>query len=70
MVGYRQKNQNYATLIKEEMPDILIEDDAKSVGGNTCYDELPDNIKQKIKHIVVEEFSGIDNVKMFSYILL
>lgn len=65
MVGYRQKNQDYATLIKEELPDILIEDNAKSVGGYTCYDELPNEIKEQIKHIVVEEFEGIDDVKLY-----
>lgn len=65
MVGYRQKNQNYATLIKEELPDILIEDNAKSVGGHTCYDELPENVKTSIKHIVVDEFEGIDDVKLY-----
>ena len=65
MVGYRQKNQDYATLIKEELPDILIEDNAKSVGGHMCYDELSDEIKKQIKHIVVEEFDGIDDVKLY-----
>lgn len=65
MVGYRQKNQDYATLIKEELPDILIEDDARSVGGHMCYDELPQEYKNKVKHIVVEEFSGIDDVKLY-----
>ena len=65
MVGYRQKRQDYATLIKEELPDILIEDNAKSVGGHMCYDELTDDVKKQIKHIVVEEFEGIDNVKLY-----
>lgn len=65
MVGYRQKMQDYATLIKEELPDILIEDNAKSVGGHMCYDELTDDIKKQIKHIVVEEFEGIDDVKLY-----
>lgn len=65
MVGYRQKRQDYATLIKEELPDILIEDNAKSVGGHMCYDELTDDIKKQIKHIVVEEFEGIDDVKLY-----
>lgn len=65
MVGYRQKNQDYATLIKEELPDILIEDNAKSVGGHMCYDELSEDIKGQIKHIVIEEFEGIDNVKLY-----
>lgn len=67
MVGYRQKYQDYATLIKEEMPDILIEDDCQSIGGkeNMCYEQLPENIRHNLKHIVVEEFKGIDQVKLY-----
>lgn len=67
MVGYRQKNQDYATLIKEEMPDILIEDNCRSIGGekNMCYSQLSDELKNNIKHIVVEEFEGIDDVKLY-----
>lgn len=67
MVGYRQKNQDYATLIKEEFPDILIEDNCLSVGGeqNMCYNLLSDELKKEIKHIVVEEFKGIDDVKLY-----
>lgn len=67
MVGYREKNQTYATLIKEEMPNILIEDDWASVGGKAmmCYEELPDEIKGEIKHIVVKEFEGIDDIKLY-----
>ena len=67
MVGYRQKNQDYATLIKEELPDILIEDNCLSVGGeqNMCYNLLSDEPKKEIKHIVVEEFKGIDDVKLY-----
>lgn len=67
MVGYRQKNQDYATLIKEELPDILIEDTCQSIGGekNMCYNQLPDKLKKEVKHIIVEEFEGIDNVKLY-----
>lgn len=67
MVGYRQKNQDYTTLIKEELPDILIEDNCRSVGGekNMCYTQLTDELKNSIKHIVVEEFEGIDDVKLY-----
>lgn len=67
MVGYRQKNQDYATLIKEELPDILIEDNCLSVGGeqNMCYNLLSDELKKEIKHIVIEEFKGIDDVKLY-----
>lgn len=67
MVGYRQKCQDYATLIKEELPDILIEDNCKSIGGekNMCYELLSDELRKEIKHIVVEEFDGIDDVKLY-----
>lgn len=67
MVGYRQKYQDYTTLIKEELPDILVEDDCKSVGGQTsmCSYNLPDNVKNEIKIIKVKEFGGIDNVKLY-----
>lgn len=67
MVGYREQNQNYATLIKEEMPDIFIEDDCLSIGGeaNMGYEELSDDLKEKIKLIKVSEFEGIDNVKLY-----
>lgn len=67
MVGYRQKYQDYATLIKEELPDILIEDNCKSIGGekNMCYELLSDELRKDIKHIVVEEFKGIDEVKLY-----
>lgn len=67
MVGYRQSRQDYATLIKEEQPDILIEDDCKSIGGerHMCITQLSDEIKKSLKHIVVEEFKGIDDVKLY-----
>lgn len=67
MVGYRQSRQDYATLIKEERPDILIEDDCKSIGGSEhmCYSQLDENLKKSLKHIVVEEFKGIDDVKLY-----
>ena len=67
MVGYRQPRQDYATLIKEEQPDILIEDDCKSIGGEAhmCITQLSDELKRSLKHIVVEEFKGIDDVKLY-----
>ncbi len=66
MVGYRQKYQNYNTLLKEEQPDFLIEDNCKSIGiDNMIFNELDENIKSSVKHIVVEEFEGIDKVNLY-----
>ena len=46
------------------MPDILIEDDCKSIGGEIemTYPHINPQKKGKIKSIVVKEFSGIDNL--------
>ena len=30
-----------------------------------CYNLLSEDLKKEIKHIVVEEFQGIDNVKLY-----
>ena len=65
MVGYREKYQNYATLIKEENPDVLIENSISSEEHHMCYDELTQELKDKIKHVVVNEFEGIDNIKLY-----
>ena len=67
MVKKRKKYQDYTTLIKEELPDILVEDDCESIGGETnmCSYKLPDNIKDEIKIIKVKEFEGIDDVKLY-----
>lgn len=67
MVGYREKNQTYETLFKEERPDIFIEDNCKSIGGKEYMvsSTLSDKIKNEIKTIIVDEFKGIDNVKLY-----
>lgn len=59
---HRIKGEKYKDIVKVVKPDILIEDDCKSIGGKrqmsiTYVDE---KIKNKIKSIVVKEFKGID----------
>jgi len=46
------------------MPDILIEDDCESIGGESemTYPHIREDLKQKIKSIVVKEFQGIDHL--------
>lgn len=46
------------------MPDVLIEDDCESIGGEPqmTYPHVKKNKKKLIKSIVVKEFSGIDNL--------
>jgi hypothetical protein len=46
------------------LPDILIEDDCESISGEEemTYPSLQNELRAKIKSIVVKEFSGIDHL--------
>lgn len=60
----RQGNKTYADIAEAVMPNILIEDDCKSIGGEIemTYPHISTEKKQHIKSIVVPEFSGIDHL--------
>ena len=59
---YREKGQKYKDIIEVVRPDVLIEDDCKSIGGSwqMCITYVQPQIKKTIKSIVVKEFKGID----------
>lgn len=61
---YRQDNQSYANVAEQIKPDILIEDDCESIGGEVemTFPHINEEIKPKIKSIVVKEFAGIDDL--------
>ena len=63
-VLYRRGKETYADIAERVMPDILIEDDCKSIGGEPemTYQHIDPKKKRQIKSIVVKEFSGIDNL--------
>ena len=65
----REKEEQYNDLVESILPDILIEDDCKSIGGEKewCITNVKEEIKKNIKSIIVEEFRGIDNIE--NYIL-
>lgn len=60
----REPKENYKDIVEMLLPDILIEDDCKSIGGawQMCITKVNPNIKEKILSIVVPEFMGIDNL--------
>jgi len=63
-VFYRQDGESYKDIAEKIIPDVLIEDDCESIGGAkemTITFVMPE-IKQRIKSIVIKEFSGIDNL--------
>jgi hypothetical protein len=65
-IYHRESNEEYKDVVERiwPLPDILIEDDCESIGGEVemTYPHLKQNLKDKIKSIPVNEFGGIDNL--------
>ncbi len=61
---YRNKGQTYSEIVEQVKPDILIEDDCKSVGGKSqmCISHVSDEIRRQIHSIAVAEFKGIGHL--------
>jgi len=60
----RKNDERYKDVAEQIMPDILIEDDCESIGGEKemTITSVKPEIKQKIKSVVIKEFGGIDNL--------
>ncbi len=60
----REQNDKYKDVVEVLKPNILIEDDCRSIGGawQMCITKVSPEIKERIKVIVVPEFNGIDNL--------
>jgi hypothetical protein len=63
-IFYRKGRETYTDIVNRISPDILIEDDCESIGGESemAYPSLKPESKQKIKSIVVKEFAGLDSL--------
>jgi len=61
---FRQQGEDYQTVAERLMPDILIEDDCESIGGELqmVYPHVAPAKKRLITSVVVPEFSGIDQL--------
>lgn len=61
---YRKKGEEYNDVAERLMPDVLVEDDCESIGGEPemTYPHVRKDLKPKIKSIVVKEFQGIDQL--------
>jgi len=59
---YRKEGQEYKDVVESLAPDIFIEDDCASIGGEAemTYPRIKPEIKSKIHSIVVKEFANID----------
>lgn len=63
-VVFRKEGEEYKDIAEKIMPDILIEDNCESIGGEKemIYTRVSSEIKGKIKSIIVKEFEGIDHL--------
>ena len=61
---FRKEKEEYKDVAERVMPDILIEDDCESIGGEAemTYPQISKDQQKKIKSVVVPEFGGIDHL--------
>lgn len=61
---FRKQGEDYKDIAEKLLPDILIEDDCESIGGEKemVYPHIKEELKPKIKSVVIKEFEGIDNL--------
>jgi hypothetical protein len=63
-VFFPYSDEQYHDVAERVLPDVLIEDDCESIGGEKemTYPHIKPELKAKIKSIVVKEFGGIDHL--------
>jgi hypothetical protein len=64
LLYFREGSEKYKDIAEAVKPDILIEDDCRSIGGKwqMTITYVNEEIKKGIKSIVVKEFAGIDHL--------
>ena len=63
---YRKLDETYQNIAQRIMPNVIVEDDCESIGGERAmtYPNVSPEAKARIKSIVVREFQGIDKVSI------
>ena len=61
---FRQQDEEYKDVAERLVPDVLIEDDCESIGGEKemTYPHINPELKNKIKSVIIKEFAGIDDL--------
>jgi len=61
---FRKQGENYKNVAEKLLPDVLIEDDCESIGGEKeiVYPHIKEELKPKIKSVIIKEFEGINNL--------
>lgn len=63
-VLFREAGEEYRDVAERAVPNIIVEDDCESIGGEVemTYPRIRAEMKEKIKSIVVKEFGGVDHL--------
>jgi hypothetical protein len=63
-VVFRQAGERYHDVAERVVPDVLIEDDCESIGGEheMVYPHITPEVQARMVSIVVKEFEGIDHL--------
>jgi len=61
---FRQKGEEYKDVAERVLPNIIVEDDCASIGGEEemTHPHIRPALRSKIKSVVVKEFGGIDHL--------
>ncbi len=61
---FRQGTEQYENVAERIMPDVIVEDDCESIGGEKemVYPRIKLPLKSRIRSVVVREFEGIDHL--------
>lgn len=61
---HRMKGEEYKDVAERVMPDVLVEDDCESIGGEVemTYPHISPEKKERIILVSVPEFGGIDHL--------
>lgn len=61
---FRRRGEEYRDVAERALPDILIEDDCESIGGEIemTYPHIRPEFRAGITSVVVKEFGGIDHL--------
>jgi hypothetical protein len=61
---FRHADEQYKDVAERVLPDIIVEDDCESIGGivEMTYPHIRNDLKAKIKSVVVKDGGGIDHL--------
>jgi len=61
---FRGEGERYSDVAARVLPDVLVEDDCESIGGEAemTYPHIWPELRARIRSVVVPEFGGIDHL--------